>query len=98
VTELQKIDQVFARLRAAATADRLRRMIFQGVVFADEIDDVAIAVQSLSLDLTEPHPLMDLLQAMVQLAAPEDAVALNAEHCAWLAEAEMRLEALSSVG
>lgn len=97
MTEFQDVDQVFARLRAAATADRLRRMIFQGVVFSDEIDDVAVAVQALSLELAEPHPLMDLLQEMVLLPAPSEMLSLRAEHCAWLAEAELRLEALSSV-
>ena len=97
MSEFQDVDQVFARLRAAATADRLRRMIFQGIVFGDEIDDVAVAVQALSLELAEPHPLMDLLQAMVQLPSPSEMLALKAEHCAWLAEAEIRLEALSSV-
>jgi hypothetical protein len=91
------LDQAFARLRAAATADRLRRMIFQGIVFGDEIDDVAVAVQALSLELAEPHPLMELLQSMSQLPAPSEMMALKAEHCAWLAEAEIRLEALSSV-
>jgi hypothetical protein len=97
VIEYQSTEQVYARLRAAATADRLRRMIFQGVVFADEIDDVAVALQALSLDLMQPHPLMELLQMMAQLPMPEDTIQLHSDHCAWLAEAEMRLEALSSV-
>ena len=39
-------DKVYARLRAAATADRIRRMIYEGVAFADEIDDIAAAVQA----------------------------------------------------
>ncbi len=97
MTEYQDIDQVFAKFRAAATADRLRRMIFQGIVFADEIEDVAIAVQALAIDLSEPHPLMDLLQAMAQLQSSDAMLSLSADHCAYLAEAEMRLEALSSV-
>jgi hypothetical protein len=97
VTEFQDIEQIFARLRAAATADRLRHMIFQGFVFADEIDDVAVALQTLSLDMLQPHPLMDLLQTMAQLPSADQMLALQADQCAWLAEAEMRLEALSSV-
>ena len=95
--DYQHTDQVFARLRAAATADRLRRMIFQGVVFGDEIEDVAIAVQALAIDLGQPHPLMDLLQVMAQLPSSDSAVPLSADHCAYLAEAEVRLESLLNV-
>ena len=97
MTEFQNIEQIFARLRAGATADRLRRMIFQGVVFADEIDDVAVAVQTLSFDPIEPHPLMDLLLVMGSVGSPDDMIPLHADQCAWLAEAEVRLEALSTL-
>ena len=97
MTDYQNIDQAFARLRAAATADRIRRMIFQGAVYADEIEDVAVAVQTLVVDLSEHHALGDLLQTMAQLQTSETAIPLDAQQCAYLAEAEMKLEMMSSV-
>ncbi len=87
------IDQAFAKFRAAATADRPRRMVFRGAVFADEAEDVAMALRSLAVDRSESHPLVELLDAMSELQSCEAALKLNADHCASLADAEMRLDA-----
>jgi hypothetical protein len=97
VKKRKDTDKVYARLRAAATADRLRRMIYEGVAFADEIDDIAAAVQALSIDVSKPHQLIDLLQKMAHMRATDAMVPLNPKQCNYLAEAETRLEALAQV-
>jgi hypothetical protein len=92
VKKRQDTDQVFMRLRAAATAERLRRMIRDGGVFADEIDDIAIAVQTLGIDISHPHLLLDLLETMAHTQDTDDTVPLSPKQCSYLAEAEMKLE------
>ncbi len=68
-------------------------MVFRGAVFADEMDDVALALRSLAVDMSESHPLVELLYEMSELQSCEAALKLSADHCASLADAEMRLEA-----
>ncbi len=96
MTQYEGTDQVFAKFRAAATADRLRRMVFRGAVFADEVDDVALALQALAVDMSESHPLVELLYALSLLESCEAVLMLSADQCSHLAEAEMCLEALAS--
>jgi hypothetical protein len=97
VKKRKDIDRTFARLRAAATADRIHRMIYEGVAYADEIDDIAVAVQTLAIDVSEPNLLVDLLEMMAHLKATDMVVPLNPKHCTYLAEAKMKLEALASI-
>jgi hypothetical protein len=97
VKKRKDTEQVYARIRAAATADRLRRMIYEGVAFPDEIDDVAAAVQALAIDVSKPHLLTDLLHKMAHMNAADTMVPLNPKHCTYLAEAETKLEAFARI-
>ena len=97
VKKRKDTEQVYARIRAAATADRLRRMIYEGVAFPDEIDDVAAAVQALAIDVSKPHLLTDLLHKMAHMSAADTMVPLNPKHCTYLAEAETKLEAIARI-
>jgi hypothetical protein len=87
-------DEVTDRLMRAATADRLQLMLERGCAFADERNDIALALQMLALDPADPgtnHPLIDLYIGLLFKATSNGMLSISHEQKRWLREAYYRL-------
>jgi hypothetical protein len=87
-------DEVTERLLRAATAERLLLMLGRGYACADERNDIALALEALALDPTNPgadHPLIDLYIGLLLKVGSNGTLGINRAHKYWLREAYHRL-------
>jgi hypothetical protein len=77
---------------AEATADRLERISVQACAFADEIEDIAVALEAFGIEPSEyehrgDHPLVRLINALCEKEVAADMTYLDGEQRALLEEA-----------
>lgn len=83
---------------AEATADRLERIAQHGCAFADEVEDIALALEVFGIEPTEyerrgEQPLVRLVNALCDLEQSTDFAFLDYEQQAMLDEAALALRA-----
>ena len=81
---------------AEATADRLERVAAKACAHADEIEDIAIGLETFGIEPSDfehfdDHPLVVLVNALCDLETASDLVYVNTDQQALLTEAALCL-------